>query len=152
MTARKLTSVKFDVRAIHVLLVQSRGSCAGFTLIELLVVLGIIAILASLSLAALSTAKSRAAAARCTSNLRQFGFALHLYADDHEDLIIANKGGYQIPVGKTWVQGWLAGPRADATNTDFLSQSLLAPYIVDLSLWRCPADRSLVSVQGLSFA
>ncbi|MDD4816701.1 MAG: DUF454 family protein [Victivallaceae bacterium] len=73
---------------VHLLcLKRSPREPLRFTLVELLVSMGVIAVLASMLLPALSRARSMALRASCAANLRQIGLAIDLYAGDNRDFI-----------------------------------------------------------------
>lgn len=55
-----------------------------FTLIELLVVMSIVAIMAAILLPVLGEARERGRRAKCMNNIRQIGFAIEYYKEDHD--------------------------------------------------------------------
>ena len=139
---------------------QGKADCpsaSGFTLIELLVVIAIIAILASLLLPALSSAKTKAQGISCLNNTKQLMLANHMYIGDNLDTYpMAMHGGY-VPTGpddpnRPWVSGWLDWSlTADNTNTVYLlnpQYAVLAQYFGQAkNIYKCPADMFLSPAQ-----
>ena len=76
----------------------------AFTLVELLVVIGIIALLISILLPALSKARSSANTVKCLSNIRQLAMADALYATEYNRYHMPGYWGYTAPSG-----GWDPG-------------------------------------------
>ena len=66
--------------------IQLPAESRGFTLIELLVVIAIIGILAAMLMPALAKAREKARQSVCTSNLKQIGLALQMYANAYDEL------------------------------------------------------------------
>lgn len=130
----------------------------GFTLIELLVVIAIIAILASMMLPALNSAKGKAQNVKALNNLRQLAVALELYAEDNDgEYPASGRPGNGIP---EWTGGgWLDLPINERAEVDPLwvrsgqDRSVAASPIwtyagKNPALFRDPGDRSLGSWPG----
>ena len=64
-----------------------KARALAFTLVELLVVIAIIAIVAALLLPVLASTKEKARAITCCSNLKQWGLATHIYAENNGDFL-----------------------------------------------------------------
>jgi prepilin-type N-terminal cleavage/methylation domain-containing protein/prepilin-type processing-associated H-X9-DG protein len=112
---------------------------SGFTLIELLVVIVIIAILTSLALTGYIGVLDRSRRTACSSNLRQLGAGMMLYAADHDS---------QLPFGPQASAFGMSGGLYTSTGAptslitlrqgEFVALGLIFPYLKEPKCFFCP--------------
>ncbi len=128
---------------------EFRGRCIrlrGFTILELLVCLAVIAVLVSLVLPAVFSAREAARKIQCTNQLKQLGLAIHNYHDQHNCL----PSGWQWEVHHQSAYGWGVPLLSFLDQTAVFRQSNRNLPIADpanavsrqtsLGLFLCPSD------------
>ena len=124
--------------------VKNSSSNSAFTLIELLVVIGIISILTAILLPTFAHVREMGRRTVCTSNLRQLGEAIQIYAQDSDDQFAY--GGDPCDL---YTSGWSGTPFDQQVGGMQPLNDILAPYVTAPVLWRCPSDHGY-AMCGLS--
>ena len=111
------------------------GGMKGFTLIELLVVIAIIALLVSILLPSLSSARKQAQAAACMANLDQINVAVRMYQDEYKGWFPQSYNNENDYAGSIWSEAawWVM-------KKDLWFYKICPKYLANPNALICPGD------------
>ncbi len=112
----------------------------GFTLLEILIVVGILAALIALLMPALSRARRSAEAVTCASNLRQWGIATIMYANEYDGFLPRRGQGVSPTFQVTRPTDWFNAlpPMMRLPRYMDLIPAGQIPRPTKNSVWLCP--------------
>jgi prepilin-type N-terminal cleavage/methylation domain-containing protein/prepilin-type processing-associated H-X9-DG protein len=116
----------------------------GFTLIELLVVIAIIAILASILFPVFSSARAKGRQAACISNVKQLVLAMHMYAQDYDEMFPFSTAA--APAGGEGYYAQLAGIQ------EWQWYDGLYDYTRNRDINLCPEIKTVIPGYGMNAA
>jgi prepilin-type processing-associated H-X9-DG protein len=123
---------------------QDPQASAGFSRVDLLTLIVVLVLLGLLLSPALARTRVTDQTLQCRNNLRQLIHGWRMYADANTD---------KLPNCFDWVAGGMnfnANNQAN-TNTNYLVNGLLGPYVRDPAVYKCPADQSQAMEGGVRF-
>jgi prepilin-type processing-associated H-X9-DG protein len=146
-------------RAKAAVLMRGQKSCKvmcligpdnAFTLIELLVMVGMLVFLSSVLMPGLARTKPVNRATQCLNGLRHLTLAWRQYSEDNRDVLLTCD---ETTAGRVnWVQGYLDFSSANGNwnpATYINASPMIAYFGQNASIFRCPADGSTVTVNGI---